>query len=271
MKIITLMENTSKDTSLISKHGLSIYIETSNHKLLFDLGPDDAYLHNAKNLGVDLTEVDTVIISHGHSDHGGALSGFFEVNSKAKVYIRSQAFEPHYTKGLFFRKFIGLDSELAGNDRLIITGDTFRIDSELLIFSDVNGSFDTKSNSALLKKTANGYIQDDFLHEQNLIVTTENRAVLFSGCSHRGIVNILRAAQIHQPAIQAVFGGFHLYNNTKKTTEPQEVVQQLAKELSAFDVFFYTGHCTGIKAFESMHDSMGDKLRYFYTGSIIEL
>ena len=70
MKIVMLVENTVKDTKLKSKFGLSIYIETSKHKILLDLGPDDTYLHNARKMSIDLTEVDTVVLSHGHFDHG---------------------------------------------------------------------------------------------------------------------------------------------------------------------------------------------------------
>jgi len=271
MKIITLVENTTNDKSLKPKHGLSIYIETPKHKVLFDLGPKDTFIHNAQKLGIDLAEVDTVVISHGHFDHGGALANFLKVNSKAKVYIHRLAFEAHYIKVLIAKIYIGLDKKLEGNSRFVLTDETTRIDDELFIFSDVEGIFNTKSNNVLLKKTTNGYIKDDFSHEQNLIVTTEDKTVLFSGCSHKGIANILRTARKHQPTIQSVFGGFHLYNPATKSTEPPEVLQQLATELSAHrDVVFYTGHCTGRSAFESMRNSMGDKVKRISTGEIIE-
>jgi len=270
MKTITLVENTANDKSLKPKHGLSVYIETPNHKILFDLGPDDALVHNANKLGVDLTEIDTVVISHGHFDHGGSLADFLKINSKAKIYLHRLAFEPHFIKVLFAKINIGLDKKLAGNNRFTLTDDTARIDDELFIFSDVEGTFSIKSNNVILKKTANGYVKDDFAHEQNLVVTENDKVVLFSGCSHKGIENILRAAQKHQPAIQAVFGGFHLINPATKSTEPPEVSQRLANELSALgDVVFYTGHCTGLDAFEIMRKSMGEKLQQLYTGAMI--
>jgi len=272
MKIVTLVENTANDKSLKSEHGLSIYIETPKHKVLFDLGPKDVFIHNAKKLGIDLAEIDTVIISHGHFDHGGALANFLKVNSKAKIYIHKLAFEPYYIKIFLFKVYIGLDKKLAGNSRFILTDDTVRIDDELFIFSDVEGTFGTKSNNVLLKKTASGYVKDDFAHEQNLIVTVDGKAVLFSGCSHKGIENILRTAKKYQPSIQAVFGGFHLYSPATKSTEPPEVLQQLTVELSAHkDVVFYTGHCTGASAFDNMRSSMGEKLRHLSTGATVEI
>ena len=271
MRITALLENTTTDTALTPKHGLSIHIETAKHKVLFDLGPDGAFLRNAQKIGIDLAEVDTFVLSHAHFDHGGGLADFLGINQKASLYLRRQAFAQYYHKALFFRKYIGLDRRLAGNDRIIFTDDVLCIDDELFLFSDVEGQLDTKSSRALLKKTPDGFARDDFAHEQNLIVTAENKAVLFSGCSHRGIGNILRAADKHQPAIHAVFGGFHLFNPATKASEPEETIKRLATELAGRETVFYTCHCTGTKAFEAMSDIMGDKVRYLSTGSVVEI
>jgi 7,8-dihydropterin-6-yl-methyl-4-(beta-D-ribofuranosyl)aminobenzene 5'-phosphate synthase len=100
-----------------------------------------------------------------------------------------------------------------------------------------------------MKKTTSGYIQDDFAHEQNLIITVEGKIALFSGCSHKGITNILRTAQKHHPDIKAVFDGFHLYNPATRSAEPIEVVQGLAKEISSYKADLYTCHCTGQQAY----------------------
>ena len=102
MKIISLVENRTK-SDCKAKHGLSLYIETKTHKILFDLGSDDTLFDNAVRRNIDVSKVDTVIISHGHFDHGGALKKFLEVNSFAKIYVQKEAFEPHYSKTLFFK------------------------------------------------------------------------------------------------------------------------------------------------------------------------
>ena len=193
MRITALLENTTIDTALTPKHGLSIYIETPKHKMLFDLGPDDTYLKNAQIMGIDLAQVDTVVLSHGHYDHGGALASFLKMNDKATLYIHKQAFEPYYHKLLFVKKYIGLDVNQADNERIFFIDDTMRIDDELFLFSGVEGRLDTKSSRLLLKKTPAGYERDCFAHEQSLIVTAEDKSVLFSGCSHRGISNMLCA------------------------------------------------------------------------------
>lgn len=100
MKITALVENESS-CELKAKHGLSLYIETKHHRILFDLGPNQTLFQNAKKKKIDLTTVDIVIISHGHTDHGGALRKFLNINKKARIYIQKDAFLPHYTKTLF--------------------------------------------------------------------------------------------------------------------------------------------------------------------------
>ena len=73
MKIITLVENSCGHEDCIAEHGLSVYIETRKHRLLLDTGQSDAVVKNAEVLGVDLSLVDTVVLSHGHYDHSGGI------------------------------------------------------------------------------------------------------------------------------------------------------------------------------------------------------
>lgn len=130
MKIISLVENTTK-SELKAKHGLSLYIETKKHKILFDLGPDKTLFENAVKRNIDISKVDTVIISHGHIDHGGALKSFLEVNSSAKIYVQRTAFEPHYSKTLFIKIPVGIDAAIKGNKQIVLLDGDYKIDDEL--------------------------------------------------------------------------------------------------------------------------------------------
>ena len=271
MKITALTENTTKIPGLATVHGLSVHIETPKHKMLFDLGPDETFSKNAEALGIDLAEVDIVVISHGHYDHCGALGEFLEINDKAKVYIRRQAFDPHFADTGSSRKFNGLDADLAGNERLVFTDERSRIDDELFVFSGVSDILETNSRRVLFKQAPEGYVQDDFDHEQSLIVTADNKTVLFSGCSHAGIDSIMSAACRYQPGIEAVFGGFHMSNPDSGATEPEELMQGLAERLAAHEAVFHTCHCTGEKAYAFMLRTMGEKLKYFSAGTVVEL
>ena len=91
MKITALVENTRISKQYKSKHGLSLYIQTKNHNILFDMGPNNLFMDNALICGLDITEVDIVILSHGHIDHGGGINNLLEYNKKATVYVQEFA------------------------------------------------------------------------------------------------------------------------------------------------------------------------------------
>ncbi len=83
MKIVTLIEDNNTDVDegltvrpLITRHGLSLYIESKGLKILFDTGPDESIIDNAEELSIDLSEIDFAVVSHGHYDHGGGVSAF---------------------------------------------------------------------------------------------------------------------------------------------------------------------------------------------------
>lgn len=121
MKITTLLENTSARPELSAEHGLSLYIETAEHRILFDMGQTALFSHNASVLGIDLAAVDIAILSHGHYDHGGGLTRFLTLNRTAPIYVNRHAFEPHYNGT---EKYIGLDTALAHHRQLVFIDDT---------------------------------------------------------------------------------------------------------------------------------------------------
>ena len=176
MKIQCLVENT-KYNELEPKHGVCFYIETKNHKILFDLGPNDLFLKNAKLLNIDITKVDTVIISHGHVDHGGGLKAFLSVNNTAKIYIQRNAFDKYYTKVLFVNAYIGLDQDLKDNNQIVFVDNDYVIDEELSLWTAKDNILPSPFNRALYK--ANNTL-DDFTHEHSLLIK-KSKNVLFTG------------------------------------------------------------------------------------------
>ena len=273
MKIKVLVENTAISKEFKSKHGLSVYLETAKHKILFDLGQDGLFVKNAEKMGVDISSVDTVVISHGHMDHGGGLKDFLRVNKTAKIYIRKCAFDSHFIKVLGLPINVGLDKKLKSNNQIIFTDELVEIDEELTLFSNVKkDGFDTKSNGVLYAKSNGVLVQDDFSHEQNMIVKEDGKTLLLSGCSHAGIVNILsKAEEIVGCKIDTIIGGFHLYNPPTKKYESPELIDALSMALNEKHGKFYTCHCTGAKAFEQMKDTLEDRLCRLSTGAEIEL
>ena len=274
MKITALVENTSNNSDLAAEHGLSLYIETAAHKILFDTGASDLFARNADKLGIDLTKVDIVVISHGHSDHGGGLATFLQKNKEAKVYFAKQAFEPHFANAPNSQKvFIGLAPDLLPNPRFVFVDQGSVIDEELELFAEVKGNrYLPSANQTLLKQGRRDYLADDFAHEQNLIIKEKGSSVLIAGCAHRGIVNILDHYQKSKGKLpDVVIGGFHLYNRGTDESEDPAVVEKIAEILLKGDTKYYTCHCTGERAYARLKDLMGERIDYLDTGRQISI
>ncbi|NDL68804.1 MBL fold metallo-hydrolase [Anaerotalea alkaliphila] len=273
MTIKTLVENTILGEGLEAEHGLSLYIETKEHKILFDAGESSLFLENAAKMGVDLSKVDLVVISHGHRDHGGGLETFLDNNSHAKVYVREGAFGPHYAQRKDGVEEIGLDRELLSRGRFVFAGERLDIDGELTLFSGVVGNrLNPSGNKRLLMEKDGELVEDDFSHEQSLLIREQGSTVLVAGCAHRGIANILehvREAVGSYP--DHVVGGFHLMNNSAGTTENPGVVAQLGGYLQGIKAVCHTCHCTGLEPYGQLKGILGDGIGYLSTGSVLEI
>jgi len=273
MIIKTLVENTAVSEDYKFEHGLSLYVETKNHKLLFDLGKSDAFLENAKKLNINISEIDTVIISHGHYDHGGGLGAFLKANEKAKIYIQEKAFGKHYSlRSNGVTAYIGLDEELKANERIIFLSDYLKIDDELEMFSNVKGDeLPSLSNKVLLMENGDEIVEDTFEHEQNLIITEEN-TVLIAGCAHKGIVNIVNhAMNLKEKTVDYVIGGFHLYNPHTKISESPALIEQIGKQLEKTKAKYFTCHCTGLESYSILKSIMSENIQYLATGSVVNI
>ncbi len=270
MLIKVLVENTTLTNDFKSEHGFSLYIETKNKRILFDVGASDLFLENAKKLDVDISKVDYLIISHGHYDHGGGLKTFLRENKKAKVFIHHLAFEKYYARRLNNKlEFIGLDESLKENKQIIFTSNIFNINDEIELFSNVlKKDAPLKSNSGLFKENKGEKIIDKFEHEQNLVIKDEDKTLLITGCAHNGIVNILEHYyQMKGKMPNYVIGGFHLFSRSGGM-EDFNRIEKIAKYLNKTKAKFYTCHCTGEEPYKILKNIMNDNIDYLSTGSV---
>jgi len=255
MKLVTLMENTALSPGFACEHGLSLYLETGDNKILFDAGQSGAFADNARTLGIDLEAVDLCVLSHGHYDHGGGLGRFLEENGHAKIYVNRHAFAPHYNAA---GKYIGLDLQLQKNSRLCFTdgGEVLGENLHLLTLDAL--PMDTSGLTVM----ENGQLRpEDFRHEQYLLVEERGKKILISGCSHKGILNIMEA---FRPDI--LVGGFHFMK-----LEDEEQLEHYARNLLAYPTTYYTGHCTGERQFAVLKAIMGQRLHGISAGSVVEI
>ncbi len=271
MIINTLSENTAISKEYGSEHGLSILIETKQSKALFDVGASDLFFENAERLGVNIADVDFLVISHGHSDHGGGLGKFLKENKTARVYVHEQAFEKHYAMRKGGRiEYIGLDEELKHNSRIVLTSGRFSISNGIEVFSNfIRSEPFPLSNNGLFTEKGGEIVKDDFIHEQNLIIEEEGKTLLVTGCAHNGIINIVKAYHEIKGAMpDHVIGGFHL-SSRSGGDESFETINKIGNYLLNTKTKYYTCHCTGKEPYNYLKAVMGESIDYLSTGSRI--
>ncbi len=252
LKITTLIENMpDTEEKLAFEHGFSVWIEVEDKRILFDTGQSGSFVENAEVLGIDLSEVDVVVLSHGHYDHTGGVPALLKkLQMRTPFYIGKEFFEPKYKlleDGSY--KYNGNPFKpelLTGKDSMArvypVEADITWISKNLVLFKNFERVTDyEKVNPKFFVKTEQGYEQDLFVDEISLGILTEAGLVLLVGCSHVGIVNILEHVKrvLHIP-VAAVLGGTHLVE------AGEERLQKTILALKEYGVkTIAVSHCTG--------------------------
>ncbi|MBO4364940.1 MAG: MBL fold metallo-hydrolase [Eggerthellaceae bacterium] len=265
MKITALIENTTARDDCVAEFGLSFLIEANGRHVLFDAGQSGKIAENAQVLGIDLAAIDTAALSHGHYDHANGFSRFFEVNTQATLYVR-RGYDGDYwaERG----EYIGVAPELVGRERLAVIEDE-RTDLGdgffLLSYAGREPALPIEP-FGLFRKEGGKLVSDEFLHEQYLLVVEGKIRLLVTGCSHRGIRNILHWSAEERPT--HVLGGFHLF---KIPLDDPALLDAAADGLLAYPAHYITCHCTGLDQYRYLKERMGDRLEYIAAGQTIEL
>lgn len=237
----------------VGEWGYSALVEVDGRKILFDTGAHpDVVLRNAKEMGIDLSTVDTVILSHNHDDHTGGLIALREAvmpkNPKAlsTALVGAGIFEPRYNKsgkdvnGLtpLRARYIadgGHFEEKAGPIEIVpgvwFTGPVPRPNDE------------TNWQPGLKRKTTTGLVDDTVPEDSALIFVTDQGIVILTGCGHAGIMNLVDDARriAGDKPLLAVIGGLHLFAKSDAVLSASAVKMHGLRYLLA-------AHCTGIEA-----------------------
>lgn len=295
MRVTVLVDDISSTEGIEAEHGLSLFIERGNDRLLFDVGLSGMFARNAMALGCPIERVDSLILSHGHYDHTGGLVDFFTLNQESKIYITPTTFRAYFSmRGNALFQNIGTkrfdrDERLAS--RFIVNKGVLSPGEGITLFSDVSKISKIPDSNIKLYSWDDSdgveapvgvgefifpesrIVHDLFLHEQNLVVTTEDgKVALFVGCSHCGIVNILgRSEELLGRAPDYVVGGFHLSIPSLGETISYDQLDLIAEELKRRPCRYYTGHCVSYEAYERLKPILGDQISYFGSGDVIEM
>jgi 7,8-dihydropterin-6-yl-methyl-4-(beta-D-ribofuranosyl)aminobenzene 5'-phosphate synthase len=268
-KVTILYDAFGEAKELTKDWGFSALVEHNGKRILFDTGNDAAiFKRNVKALGVDLTKLDFVVISHRHADHTTGLRYVLKVNPNVTVYVPADdgngfggaAFPKTLLRAdqslpAKMRYFGGTQPEHFAWGKLYDTGNFVLVDR----LTEVSpGIFLVRSVSQ--KK---GTLE---LPELTLAIKRPNGLLLVDGCSHAGIEAILEAASAVDSRTEIVFGGLHL------VTTPVEEIDVLVENLKTkWNVQrIAPGHCTGEPAFARLKKAYGEKYLYAGLGTRIE-
>ncbi|MFW6119978.1 MAG: MBL fold metallo-hydrolase [Petrotogales bacterium] len=262
---ITILCNDKALKGFREEHGISFFIDSRNKKYLFDTGTTDVALENARKLDIDLNAIDSVIISHGHYDHLGGLADILKLIGKRKVYIG---------KGALNRKFSGEKSvgpEESYNEYLALGAEfktieeNTKISDGIVIISATPFVTDERPQRKYKHINIDRKETDEFDEELTLLIIRESKGTVVTGCSHRGITNILTEVSLHCE-IENVLGGLHLLH---KNGQELNIICDKLEEFGVSN--YFTGHCTGDKAIRIMKERLSANVKEIMAGDIISL
>ena len=259
MKLTVLVDNnTYIDEYYLAEPAASYYIEDGNTKILFDVGYSDVFIRNAEAMGIDLEEINSIVISHGHDDHTRGLKYYFEsLKSKHKLSIvaHPNAFMPKLKDG----KNIGSpysNDELEKNNALILTRIPYAISDNIIFLGEVPVTNDFEQRYSIGETSIDGeLIEDNLLDDSALVYKTTEGIYIITGCSHSGICNIIDYAKKVSECekVLGIIGGLHLFDFNERVDKTIEYL----KENNITEL--YPCHCTSFAVKAEIHKAINIK------------
>jgi 7,8-dihydropterin-6-yl-methyl-4-(beta-D-ribofuranosyl)aminobenzene 5'-phosphate synthase len=269
-KVTILYDAFGESAQLTKDWGFSALVEHNGKRILFDTGNNAAiFEHNVKALGVDLTQLDFVVISHRHADHTTGLRYVLSVNPKVTVYVPADGangFGGPPIPETFFRADDSLPAKMryfGGTEPEDLTFGKLYDTGHFVLVNQLT----EVSPGIFLVRTVSQKTGTLELPELTLAIERSNGLLLVDGCSHAGIEAILEAASAVDPRTEVVFGGLHLV--TTPVVEIDALVENLKTKWKVQRIA--PGHCTGEPAFARLRKAYGENYLYAGLGTTVEL
>jgi len=275
LQITTLSENTAGLGGLMAEWGLSILVESEEINILFDTGQSLSASHNAEIMGIDLSRIDKIVLSHGHFDHtGGLKQALLRIGKEIEIIAHPDIWAAKYSRHQGQEaRYIGIPFHRQTLESL---GAKFSLSREPVRLSDnitTSGEIPMTTEYEIIEphlqvKEGQRFKPDKLLDDQALIITTGAGLVVILGCAHHGVINTLYHAQklTGVEAIYAVFGGCHLISATE---ERIWLTIAALKELGV--QLLGLSHCTGLAASAIMAREFGERFLFNIAGTAISL
>lgn len=271
MRITILADNSeAAPPLLLSEHGLSLWIEEGDRRILFDAGQGPALGANCRTLGIPLSRVDAIVLSHGHYDHTGGLPEALDGRSDVPVYAHPVVTRTRYSRSTGKVREIGMPerarSALTGSARLIATLEPMLVSGKMTVTGPIPRTPSDSSIGSVFHTDRDGREADTIEDDQAAFVETEKGVVVILGCAHAGVVETVRYVErLTKAPLRAVIGGMHLAGATQDTIDATVDELRRARIESVMPC-----HCTGRAATSALGKAFGARCQPGRSGAVHE-
>jgi len=270
MRIVVLADDVAGPRGLLAEHGLSLWVETGDHRVLFDTGQGLVLEHNARALGIPLARADAVVLTHGHYDHTGGLAAALSGRRGVPVYAQPEATSPRYARRAGVARQIGMpdSARQALTERGAVRSSRAPLpmcgSARVTGFIPRRTDFEDEAGTFYLD--ADGREPDPLADDQAAFVETRAGTVVLLGCAHAGVVNTLRhVVSLATGPIHAVIGGMHL-----AAADPERIESTVRALVDRGVRHVVPCHCTGLAATAALARELGDRCTPGHVGAAYE-
>ena len=253
LEFVVLSENHG-NCSLKGEAGLSLFVNFNGYKFLFDTGASDLFIENAKKLGINVEDIDNVVLSHGHSDH---TNGIKFLKMEKRVIAHPLVFKERYSmKEKQYAGFPMSEKMLREKHNVFLTATPNQFMPHLWFLGEIPMTVEFEKNGYYSTTLDDEYrIQDKTEDDSGVVFETPKGLVIFTGCGHKGICNTIEYAKkvTGKSQIYAVLGGFHLKNLQAKKPVIDQTIDYLRKNRIRN---LYLGHCIDDDVINYMKEKM---------------